>query len=203
MRSSSLEKLMEKVNVLSNDECWEWKTEHGNYGIYNDITGKRTTAHRALWSYLFGEVPENLDVAHKCGNKKCLNPSHLYLSSDTENTREASWRDRYLYPKTTNEDNLMLIMNKVKAIKYKGLMRTMSYENISNENVIKAYGILNYSKPKNMEIDSSRIMTCGHDKSYIVSNGEGTSYCLMCEYMAQNAFIERILFAIDKYRNEV
>jgi len=65
--------------------CWEWPNNQGsyNYPSFFSITGGR-----AAWNAFFGVVPDGLFVLHSCDNKRCVNPSHLFLGTRSDNRRD-------------------------------------------------------------------------------------------------------------------
>lgn len=70
--------------------CWNWTghSRSGGYGGFN-IKDETALAHRASWILIRGKIPEGMDVLHRCiGNRKCVNPFHLYLGTDEENVRD-------------------------------------------------------------------------------------------------------------------
>lgn len=80
----------DKRRLLANCEkvdsgCWEWKryTKLG-YGI-TCLNGEILGAHRASWIIFRGEIPEGMQVNHKCHNRKCINPDHLYVGTQQQN----------------------------------------------------------------------------------------------------------------------
>ena len=79
--------------VEKGEGCWEWQgcLSRGTGGGYGSVTINRRTipAHRASWAMANGSIPENLWVLHRCGNKKCVRPDHLYLGTIFENARDA------------------------------------------------------------------------------------------------------------------
>jgi hypothetical protein len=79
----------EKVEVKSPTECWEWKAccVHNGYGQFR-VAGKGVYAHR--YSFLQShELPEEKFVLHKCNNRKCVNPNHLYAGTRKDNAQDS------------------------------------------------------------------------------------------------------------------
>jgi hypothetical protein len=70
--------------------CWEWTggKDSDGYGRVK-YEGKRQQAHKLSYIIHFGEVPKGLIVARTCNNKLCVNPSHLELRTQSENSKKA------------------------------------------------------------------------------------------------------------------
>lgn len=84
--------------------CWIWtgKTDIDGYGIFGMSRNKRTRnykAHRWAWETFRGPIPAGMWVLHNCpggDNRACMNPDHLYLGTNAENTRDRIERGRHL-----------------------------------------------------------------------------------------------------------
>lgn len=79
-----------KVNILEPDKCWEWAglLKPKGYGDFW-VDHKMRLAHRVVWELTYGDIPVNIMVLHKCNNKKCVNPNHLYLGTAGNNIRDS------------------------------------------------------------------------------------------------------------------
>lgn len=76
-----------KVRIGHPSTCWEWMDSCGTPGYGNWGLGKPQAAHRATYKLFNGE-PRGM-VLHKCGNRKCCNPDHLYDGTSQQNRKDA------------------------------------------------------------------------------------------------------------------
>lgn len=78
-------------------QCWEWVAScykcsgYGQFGVKT----KKVTAHRFSWELLNGKVLNGLFVLHKCDNRKCVNPQHLFLGTAKDNTQDMMSKNRH------------------------------------------------------------------------------------------------------------
>ena len=71
--------------------CWIWtRSKTHGYGqlVYG---GKRRKAHRFAWELANGPIPPDKWILHKCHNRYCCNPDHLYAGTPKDNVRDISW----------------------------------------------------------------------------------------------------------------
>lgn len=80
-------RLMARVEKLPDAPgCWIW-TGYCNADGYGKIgrRGGPVSVHRASYELFVGEIPDGLQVLHRCDVPCCANPAHLFLGTQRDN----------------------------------------------------------------------------------------------------------------------
>lgn len=76
--------------------CWEWSLRSCDKDGYPRAWiegGRQIRVHRAVYAHYKGDAGP-LCVCHVCDNPKCLNPEHLWLGDNADNTRDRNQKGR-------------------------------------------------------------------------------------------------------------
>jgi len=110
--------------VWKTETCWLWlgRCSQNGYGRFQSsrASGKQavaSTSHRFSWLYTNGPIPDGLRVLHKCDNRICVRPDHLFLGTDLDNARDRASKGRNGNLKGSRNGQSKLIEDEVRAIK--------------------------------------------------------------------------------------
>jgi len=122
-----------KIRIGEPHECWEWQGAKTNAG-YGSLTwhGLQVQAHRVSYYLSIGNLGllTGFDrneggrktykrfVLHRCDNRPCCNPAHLFLGSLRTNMLDAYTKGRKVQPRSKHV-NAKLTAEQVKEIRRK------------------------------------------------------------------------------------
>jgi hypothetical protein len=71
-------------------------TEIDGYGIVAMRHGGKRVhgSHRVAWTLTHGAIPDRMFVLHRCDNRACCEPSHLFLGTAMDNARDRDLKGR-------------------------------------------------------------------------------------------------------------
>lgn len=129
--SEEFRKFLKKTKKVSSG-CIVWikckdKDGYGN----TTYKGKQIRAHRLSFKLFNGYLKRNLCVCHKCDNPSCVNPYHLFLATNRQNTK-----DRYLKNRSAIGERISsskLNIKKVKEIRNKYIPKKYSIRKLARE----------------------------------------------------------------------
>ena len=85
-----------KIDVITN--CWNWLgcTNEKGYGLFKvgGRKGKALKCHRLSYERYIGKIPKELSVCHKCDNRRCVNPDHLFVATHQQNIKDRENKGR-------------------------------------------------------------------------------------------------------------
>ena len=113
------EKRFRAKYVVDNESgCWVWTASLAGRG-YGQIkipgTRKQDYAHRVAYRLFVGQIPDGLNVLHRCDNPRCVNPQHLFTGTKGDNSQDMKSKGRHLYGERNTEH--VLFETDVRAIK--------------------------------------------------------------------------------------
>ena len=74
---------------------WQGEATPAGYGRLN-YKGRTTYAHRWAWTIKHGPIARGMVVCHRCDQRRCVNPDHLFVASQAINLADmkTKWRGR-------------------------------------------------------------------------------------------------------------
>lgn len=129
-----------KNYVTKTSSCWNWNGDRydSGYGRLRDRNKRQVRAHRFFYEQVYGVIPEGLCALHKCDNRACVNPDHIFVGTKKDNMQDCLKKKRHKYIAHHGEDNGMSKLSKEKVTKIRELW---AKGGIYQSDIAKKFGV--------------------------------------------------------------
>ncbi len=133
-----LGRIQEKSKIAMNG-CWEMSAGANSYPRFM-FNGDAYQAHRFVWEICHGEIPEGLNVLHKCHNKLCVNPFHLNLGTPQDNASDITVDQLEQKEKNLEQNKGLVVRGALKELEKETIQKILEDNKYSRTKTAKILG---------------------------------------------------------------
>lgn len=104
---NQVDRFWSQVKKVEGEGCWEWigSISSGGYGRIH-FDGWLQQAQRVSWLITHGAPRKEDWILHRCDNRRCVRPDHLFLGDNQDNVDDCRQKQRHAFGKRNGQAKL-------------------------------------------------------------------------------------------------
>lgn len=95
IKKKDIDRILSRISFKRKEDCWDCSyTKRCGYPLVT-LNGKSRQVSNVIYCIYKGEIPSGKILLHSCDNPNCVNPNHLSIGTDKENTRDMINKKRH------------------------------------------------------------------------------------------------------------